>query len=127
MSNSFQSPAGHSSAGTTVDGIQPHGALVVLRNDGETILACSANTADFLGVAPERLLGRGVGVLELPELPGLLAELRALPPGLRALGLHATLTPPGGEPLAALLHEHGGRLILEVERLPAGPGVWGAT
>ena len=127
QSLSGQSLSGQSPTGKAADGIQPHGALVALRSDGETILACSANTADFLGLAPERLLGRGVEVLELPELPGLLAELRGLSPGLRALGLHAVLTPPGGEPLAALLHEHDGRVIMEVERLPAGPDGWAAA
>lgn len=127
VSDSSPTPAGQPSTGKAAEGIQPHGALVALRSDGETILACSANTADFLGLAPERLLGRGVEALELPELPGLLAELRALPPDLRVPGLHATVTPPGGAPLSAFLHEHDGRMILEVERLPAGPASWAAT
>ncbi|WP_349620683.1 ATP-binding protein [Azospirillum argentinense] len=109
------------------DGIQPHGALVALHSDGKTILACSANTAEFLGLVPDRLLGRDVGVLELPELAGLLTGLRALPPDLRALGLHASVTPPGSRPLPAFLHEHDGRVIIEVERLPAGAEHWPAT
>ncbi|NUB24424.1 GAF domain-containing protein [Azospirillum brasilense] len=116
-----QSPTEQSSTCAVADAIQPHGALVALRSDGTTILACSANTVDFLGLAPERLLGRSIDVLELPELAALLTELRALPPDLRALGLHAAVTPPGGEPLPAFLHEHGGRAILEVERPQAGP------
>lgn len=110
-----------------VEGIQPHGALLALHGDGETILACSANTAAFLGLAPERLLGRGVGVLELPEIADLLARLRALPPELRTLGLHAFVTPPGSGPLPAFLHEHDGRAIIEVERSPAGAEHWPAT
>ncbi|WP_145700617.1 sensor histidine kinase [Azospirillum baldaniorum] len=113
--------AEQSSIHAAADAIQPHGALVALRSDGATILACSANTADFLGMAPERLLGRSVDVLELPELAALLEGLAAMPPGLRALGLHAVVTPPGGESLPAFLHEHGGRVILEVERPSAGP------
>ncbi|CAO3377971.1 ATP-binding protein [Azospirillum argentinense] len=111
--------AGRSPSGVA-DGIQPHGALVALHGDGETILACSANTAAFLGLAPERLLGRGVGVLGLPELADLLAGLRTLPPDLRALGLHASVTPPGGGPLPAFVHEHDGQVIVEVERPHAG-------
>ncbi|OYD84277.1 histidine kinase (plasmid) [Azospirillum brasilense] len=107
-------------------GIQPHGALVALDGDGETILACSANTADFLGLTPERLLGCGAGVLDLPELADLLARLRALPPDLRPLGLHASVTPPRGRTLPAFLHEHGGRVIIEVERPPAGAEQWAA-
>ncbi|WP_345772528.1 ATP-binding protein [Azospirillum aestuarii] len=121
------SPPSPAEQSSTAAAIQPHGALVALRGDGATILACSANTADFLGLAPERLLGRSVDVLELPELAALLAELRALPPDLRALGLHAAVTPPGEEPLPAFLHEHGGRVILEVERPPAGPESRAAT
>ncbi|WP_343207263.1 sensor histidine kinase [Azospirillum formosense] len=121
-----QPPAGRSTAGAA-DWIQPHGALVALHSDDGTILACSANTADFLGLVPERLLGHGAGALELPELADLLARLRALPPDLRVLGLHASVTPPGGRPLPAFLHEHGGRVIIEVERPPAGEEHWPAT
>ncbi|WP_353860530.1 ATP-binding protein [Azospirillum formosense] len=109
------------------EGIQPHGALVVLDGDGGTILACSANTVEFLGLVPERLLGRGVEALALPELADLLARLRTLPPDLRPAGLHASVTPPAGRPLPAFLHEHGGRVILEVERPLAGAEHWPAT
>ncbi|AWJ87714.1 histidine kinase (plasmid) [Azospirillum sp. TSH58] len=126
--NPFTSPSAIGGpAARPPDGIQPHGALVALHSDGETIQACSANSADFLGLAPERLLGRGVEVLGLPELADLLAKLRALPPDLRALGVHASVTPPGGRPLPAFLHEHGGQVILEVERPPAGVERWPAT
>ncbi|WP_247888705.1 sensor histidine kinase [Azospirillum brasilense] len=109
------------------EGIQPHGALVALDGDGGTILACSANTAEFLGLAPDRLLGRGAEALALPELADLLARLRALPADQRSAGLHASVTPPGGRPLPAFLHEHGGRVILEVEGPLAGAEHWAAS
>lgn len=43
--------------------IQPHGALLVLREPELHILQASANTADYLGVPPAALLGQGIEVV----------------------------------------------------------------
>ncbi|AWK87289.1 ATP-binding protein [Azospirillum thermophilum] len=96
--------------------IQPLGALLAFGPEDGRILVCSANCAAFLGVAPEDLLGRGAAAAGLAGLDGLIRDLAGLPAGQRGQGVHATLHAAGGEPLAAMLHEHAGRLILELER-----------
>ncbi len=100
------------------DTIQPHGALIAFDAESGTVAACSANTALFLDRGPGELLGNGVDALGIAALPTVIAGLRSLPPEARALGCRATVTAVDGAPLAARLHERGGRIILEVERLP---------
>ncbi len=73
--------------------IQPHGALLVLQEPGLRILQASANTADYLGLAPDRLLGQGIEVvlgeaataglrerLSMQRLNGVLLRLMAVQP-----------------------------------------------
>lgn len=99
--------------------IQPHGALLVVREPDLAIVQASANAREFLqlGVAP---LGR-----RLDELPGDLAARvaphLAAPLGAIAMGVRCTV----GEPpvvLDGLLHRPAeGGLVIELER--AGPPV----
>ena len=104
--------------------IQPHGALVAFDANSWAITACSANTALFFDRGPGELLGNGVDALGVPDLASALGALRQLPPNERAQGHYSTLTPAGGVPLAAMVHEHAGQVVLEVERLPERPEGW---
>lgn len=99
--------------------IQPHGALLVVREPELTVIQASANAGGFLGL-PGSVLGRRLQDLEgnlferiRPHLGNPLAEV---PIGVR-LQLGA---PPSA--FDALLHRPpGGGLVIELER--AGPAV----
>jgi len=100
--------------------IQPHGALLVLREPGQVVIQASVNAASFLGL-PYELVGRPVEAIE-GDLAG-------------AIGPHVDLPLLGSLPLAVrcaigparrvfdvVLHRppHGG-LVVELEH--AGPAV----
>ncbi len=95
--------------------VQPHGALLVLREPGLTVVQASANTAAVLGPSVAQLLER-----PLVELGG---DLAAQVAGLAAGSLAEPVAlqcqaAPDGRPrrLEAMLHRHpGGGLVLELE------------
>lgn len=97
--------------------IQPHGALLTLRDGDFAIMQESANAASFLGMAgllrglhPRRLGGDLWARIE-PHIAQ--RSIQSIPLALRCAG-------PGGAPLNALLHRAGsGELVIELER--AGP------
>lgn len=99
--------------------IQPHGALLVLREPDLRILQASANTADYLGLGPDALLGQGIEVvLGEAVTAGLLERLSSQRLGGVLLRLMAV------QPLACdtPCHLFGNRtddglLLLEFERL----------
>jgi light-regulated signal transduction histidine kinase (bacteriophytochrome) len=99
--------------------IQPHGALLVVREPDQTIIQASANAAAFLGIAGE-LLGRPLaglaGDLAARIRPFLKDPLHAMPKAVRC---------QIGEPAAeydGLLHRPPqGGLVIELER--AGPAI----
>ncbi len=101
--------------------VQPHGALLVLREPEHTIVQASANTAAVLGPAPARLLQR-----PLSELGG---DLAARVAGIAAdaadaghtllepVALQCQVNPDGrARQLEGSLHRHpAGGLVLELE------------
>lgn len=99
--------------------IQPHGALLVVREPDLVVLQASANAAAFLGLARGELTGRSLAEVagDLAErLPGTLEDpLDAIPAALRC-----TLGSPA-MPHDAMVHRSacGSGLIIELER--AGP------
>lgn len=99
--------------------IQPHGALLVLREPDLTVVQASANAAAFLGLPPGRLDGRA-----LAEVAGDLAA-RIGPLLVDPLTAIATVVRCGigapAEPHDALVHRPacGAGLVVELER--AGP------
>lgn len=99
--------------------IQPHGALLVLREPDLTVIQASANASAFLGVDGE-ILGRSLDQLDgdLPARirPNLVDPLDTIPLAVRC---HAGT--PAAE-IDALLHRlPEGGLVIELER--AGPSV----
>ena len=97
--------------------IQPHGALLVMRESDLTVLQASANVEQVLGVAHEALLNRPASVLG-GNLDG---QVRAVQPELaaeerRPVRCHVA----GGRELEGIMHLHpGGGLVLEIELLSA--------
>ena len=97
--------------------IQPHGALLVLQEPELRILQASANTADYLGLPAEALLGQGIEIA-LGETAS--AELRAR---LAAQPLEGTLLrlitvrPPAAERVCHLFGNRtpDGLLLIEFE------------
>lgn len=93
--------------------IQPHGALLVLDDDGATILQASANAAALLHL-PENLAGR-----ELAALPGTMAaRVRAhlgAPLHRQAVAVRGRIGEPSVEVDALIHRPTGGGLIVEFE------------
>ncbi|WGF89386.1 ATP-binding protein [Marinivivus vitaminiproducens] len=101
--------------------IQPHGALLAVDLESLTIRQVSANTADFLGYAPERLLGRPIG--DIFDLTGLTALLAPASPHARARTprpVRADIVGGDGErrTVACMAHVQGRHIIVEI--LPEG-------
>ena len=97
--------------------IQPHGALLVLREPELVVVQASANAARFLGIEGE-VLGRTLASLsaDLPDrlAPHLAGSLSTLPIPIRCR------VGPGGAELDSLSHRPpGGGLVIELEH--AGP------
>ncbi|MBX3638370.1 MAG: GAF domain-containing protein [Rubrivivax sp.] len=101
--------------------VQPHGALLLLREDDLVVLQASANCGAVLGVPAARLLERPLAELDA----GLAHEVATRAEALAAtpLPLLATLDAhpgagPGARRLEGTLHRPpGGGLVLELERI----------
>lgn len=99
--------------------IQPHGALLVLREPDLTVLQASANAAAFLGLAPGDLVGRPLsdlpGDIEARIAPLLSDGLETMPVAVRCFA------GAGPAPHDVLMHRPacGAGLVIEIER--AGP------
>lgn len=107
-----------------IGAIQPHGALMAAEGPGHAIGYASANARDFLGIAPEDLLGMSLAQLlperELEELTS--RDLRPLRPELFKT-IVLDIAPPGGTPrrLECLPHSNNGATILEFIEKEARP------
>lgn len=96
--------------------IQPHGAMLVCESDEATIAFASANTAAFVGLPPEALLGHSLALVlgdeGMHDLRNAISKSGAPPaPGV-LLGIgtrHSTRR------LDLIAHRHEGRLIVELE------------
>jgi chemotaxis family two-component system sensor kinase Cph1 len=94
--------------------IQPYAALLALDPDSMAVIACSANIDDVLGKAADTVLGQLAAELLPPDLVDLIRskQLAATMPA------RARVTcGDGGDPFLASAHQHGGRIIVELERL----------
>jgi light-regulated signal transduction histidine kinase (bacteriophytochrome) len=104
-----------------VNAIQPHAALLVVREPEGDILQASANIQDFLGFAPEELIGSRLAdrlgrELSLPLQAALTDD--ALCDGLVHV-LRMEAPRPGLRPLHVFANRIDGLLVLEFERAGA--------
>lgn len=102
--------------------IQPHGALLsVLQDDHRTVVQCSRNTEEILGISAEELLGRPLQSLlgegQVVRMFG--TEFREDPLKLHYLDLFINVR-GSSEPFCGILHESEGIIILELEPVSAG-------
>ena len=90
--------------------IQPHGALLALA--GDAVAQASANAHDWLGAAPEALLGRSLAEVFGPEGAARIRQALELddPRAANPVRLEA-----GGRALDGLVHRHDGVDVIEVE------------
>ena len=104
--------------------VQPHGALLLLRDHDLVVLQASANTGAVLGRPLQALLGQ-----PLQHLGGTLAaRLQLLLPTLgdTPLPLQCTVGDAPARRLEGQLHRPpGGGLVVELEAVPAGPAAQG--
>ncbi|WP_020617000.1 sensor domain-containing diguanylate cyclase [Paenibacillus daejeonensis] len=97
--------------------IQPHGVLLAVSTEDYTIIQCSTNTEQVLGIEHALMLGMSLRELvpaqELDNMVKLYRN-RSIPSALNYM--HVTLqTPSGNKPFFAIMHESDNTLILELE------------
>ncbi|WP_207461108.1 histidine kinase dimerization/phosphoacceptor domain -containing protein [Azospirillum sp. SYSU D00513] len=106
--------------------VQAHGALLAVDpesgTDGGLIVACSANTAEFLGAAPDALLGRPARAVLTPALvEAVLADWRrGILPETDPTRFHLPPS-PGAAAEECWVHRSGGLILVEVETVPPPP------
>lgn len=103
--------------------VQPHGALVSADADTLVIMHASANSATYLGIPHDALIGRHLrDVFGVEEVEALM--LRPLTPQGPDL-LRPWFVDLNGQTLECFPHIHGGRLVLEFVRPNLSPAqVW---
>ena len=109
------------------DAIQSFGSMVVLDQD-DTVVATSANSAAFLGVTPQELLGtdaRRTLRREL-DLDAVRADAAATRPeegeAAGPIRPHLRQVELRGRPTVVAVHERDGRTIVEVQAVDDGDG-----
>lgn len=100
------------------DAVQPFGCLLVLQTDTLEVLACSANSAQYLGREPDAVLGRSIVDLLPSCAEQLIASLGAI--NTQPLRYARFFRLPATTPLVDLdlhirLHLWRDRLLLEME------------
>ena len=97
--------------------IQPHGCLLAIEESTWQVLQTSANSADWLGVAPDQLIGRPLGDT-LPREPAeaLLRMLQAAP------GAEPAVLTFAGRALDVALQRHDGVVLAEFTATASASG-----
>lgn len=111
-----------------IGAVQPHGALIAVGEKSLVIEFVSANTAEFLGYAPEEILGRKlaevIGKTNANQIPGIPLE-PSIPELLKPWFI--SFTGPDNTKIKAecLPHRNGGHIILEfMHPEPTPAPVW---
>lgn len=96
--------------------IQPHGFLLGVKKGGSRIEFCSANSSDFIGLAPELLLGKEIADIFPAEQAAAFAEYvrQDIDPAQPfVFSWHDT-------PFNTTVHASGANVIMELEPFPDG-------
>jgi light-regulated signal transduction histidine kinase (bacteriophytochrome)/CheY-like chemotaxis protein len=106
---------------STPGSIQPHGFMVVLRGIDLLVVQASANSAVFLDVAPDKMLGQPVREwFDEESVNALRGASQEEDPGI-ANPLLLSRRDKQGASFDGILHRCGADLVLELERLEPGP------
>ncbi len=97
--------------------IQPHGFLLGIKKGDSRIEFCSANSADYIGIGPEKVLGR--------QIAEIFPEEQASRFGLYAGEQVIDSSKPfvfslNGTSFNTTVHQSGGNVIMELEPFPDG-------
>lgn len=97
--------------------IQPHGFLLGIKKGDSRIEFCSANSADYIGVGPEKVLGKDVSEI-FPEEQ---ASRFALYAGEEAIdSAKPFVFTLNGTSFNTTVHQSGNNVIMELEPFPDG-------
>jgi light-regulated signal transduction histidine kinase (bacteriophytochrome)/CheY-like chemotaxis protein len=102
-------------------GIQPHGILLAVRPDDETVVVASQNTEAILGVPAADIRGRRLDEILTAGSFTEAQRIRELPDMVGFNPLNLTLTLPGEPKFDGILHRSDGLLILELEPRAPSP------
>lgn len=100
--------------------IQPHGVLLGLREEDRRLRVVSANVAEWLGVEPDELLGKGLETI-LPETD--LERFFQPPPAEHGWMPRRITVGSSDGALEATVHSASGLLLVELERARAAETV----
>ncbi|QEH37045.1 Phytochrome-like protein cph1 [Aquisphaera giovannonii] len=107
--------------------IQPHGALLVLGGPDLVVRRASCNSAEFLGIPPEALLGRPLDGLLGPSQTAQLWMVASDPQPSRFNAVKLSLPDVvATRPFDALFHRVNGELVVELEPTADADGEFGA-
>lgn len=97
--------------------IQPHGFLLGIKKGDSRIEFCSANSAVYIGVGPETLLGKDISDI----FPGEQASRFALYAGEEVIdSAKPFVFSLNGTSFNTTVHQSGGNVIMELEPFPDG-------
>lgn len=97
--------------------IQPHGFLLGIKKGDSKIEFCSANSAVYIGVGPETLLGKDISDI----FPGEQASRFALYAGEEVIdSAKPFVFSLNGTSFNTTVHQSGGNVIMELEPFPDG-------
>lgn len=97
--------------------IQPHGFLLGIKKGDSRIEFCSANSADYIGVAPEKVLGKDISEIFPKEQASRFASYAGGEAIDSAKPFVFTLN---GTSFNTTVHQSGQNVILELEPFPDG-------
>jgi light-regulated signal transduction histidine kinase (bacteriophytochrome) len=97
--------------------IQPHGFLLGIKKGDSRIEFCSANSADYIGVGPDKVLGKDISDI-FPEEQ---ASVFALHAGAETIdSAQPFVFSLNGTSFNTTVHQSGGNVIMELEPFPDG-------
>lgn len=97
--------------------IQPHGFLLGIKKGDSRIEFCSANSADYIGVGPEKVLGKNISEIFPEEQASRFASYAGEEAIDSAKPFVFTLN---GTSFNTTVHQSGSNVILELEPFPDG-------
>ena len=97
--------------------IQPHGFLLGIKKGDSKIEFCSANSADYIGIGPDKVLGKNISDIFPEEQASHFASYAGIETIDSAKPFVFSLN---GTSFNTTVHQSGGNVIMELEPFPDG-------
>lgn len=97
--------------------IQPHGFLLGIKKGDSRIEFCSANSADYIGIGPDKVLGKNISDIFPEEQASHFASYAGMETIDSAKPFVFSLN---GNSFNTTVHQSGGNVIMELEPFPDG-------